>query len=384
MRVLHVVTLVSADGAYGGPLRVALNVARELRDQGVEAELAGGWTGAGGAPRMAEDVPAHLFPVARIPGLGFSGMVSVRLVRHLWRNVRSYDVVHVHAARELVPLLALLVCVVRRVPVVAQPHGMIVPHRRAVVGLLDAVVTRRLLARAGRLLALNPGEERAVRQVVGEAVAVDRVGNGVRRVATRLPDAERVAEVIFCARLHPRKRVLAFADMAELLIERGYQHRFVVIGPDEGDLPALLERAAEMQPGRLRYEGALPHAQVLERLSTASAFVLPAIDEPWGMSLVEALSVGTPSVCTTSSHLARTLQDNRAALVAAPPALGLADAVAQLLDDPALRAELSRNGADLVEREFSMTAVALRLLDLYRVVARGTAAAECAAVVGPG
>ena len=42
MRVLQVVTVCSPDMEFGGPLRVALNLCRELRRRGFTVLLAGG------------------------------------------------------------------------------------------------------------------------------------------------------------------------------------------------------------------------------------------------------------------------------------------------------------------------------------------------------
>ena len=45
MRILHVVTLVSPDGAFGGPVRVAENLARELRRRGHDVTVAAAASG---------------------------------------------------------------------------------------------------------------------------------------------------------------------------------------------------------------------------------------------------------------------------------------------------------------------------------------------------
>ena len=45
MRVLQVVTLISPDGAYGGPTRVAFNQASALMESGVEVDVCAGTLG---------------------------------------------------------------------------------------------------------------------------------------------------------------------------------------------------------------------------------------------------------------------------------------------------------------------------------------------------
>ena len=45
MKVLHVVTLVTPDGAFGGPTRVAVNLCSALRGQRHDAVIAAGVSG---------------------------------------------------------------------------------------------------------------------------------------------------------------------------------------------------------------------------------------------------------------------------------------------------------------------------------------------------
>src|SRR5829696_3823770 len=101
VKILHVVTLVSPDGAYGGPLRVALNQSAELRRRGHEVHIAAGWRGDMRKPEALDDTAAQLFPIQHVVGSwGHSRKGSVGLFRWLAANVTHFDVVHIHAGRD--------------------------------------------------------------------------------------------------------------------------------------------------------------------------------------------------------------------------------------------------------------------------------------------
>jgi glycosyltransferase involved in cell wall biosynthesis len=106
---------------------------------------------------------------------------------------------------------------------------------------------------------------------------------------------------LFAARLHPRKKVLDFATAAKLAFEFGWGERYIVLGPDEGDLSALLSLASEVPT--LNYEGATDSTGVILRLKEVGVFVLCSQDEPWGNVLVASLTLGKPVVITKSSAL---------------------------------------------------------------------------------
>ena len=75
MRILQVVTLLSPDGAYGGPARVALNQSAELIRRGHDVTVAAATRGYRVPPTELNGVPVRLFAARTLlPGTGFAGM----------------------------------------------------------------------------------------------------------------------------------------------------------------------------------------------------------------------------------------------------------------------------------------------------------------------
>ena len=159
MRIVHVVTLITPDGAFGGPVRVAVNQARSLQERGHDVEIVAASSGyAGDPPTAMEGVPLSLFPARRVlPGAGFSGLVAPGLVGWARSNLHKVDVLHVHAARDLITLPLARYALSRGTPYVLQPHGMIDPSQRALSRPLDAFATRNGPARRRRCLLPDSG-----------------------------------------------------------------------------------------------------------------------------------------------------------------------------------------------------------------------------------
>jgi glycosyltransferase involved in cell wall biosynthesis len=365
-----VVTLVSPDGAFGGPIRVSLNQAAELRRRGHEVHLAAGWCGLEPPPSTLDGTPARLFRAFRlIRPMGFSGMVSPRLALWLLLNIARYDLVHVHAGRDLIATTSLALARIRQRPYVTQTHGMVQPDRRPKARIMDAIAVRRLLRAAQVRFVLTQHEEDGLQEVLGSAITCQRLPNGV----PAQPDSPDVVkggrEVLFCARLQERKRPVAFVEMAAELLRRGLAATFAMIGPDEGELAAVRESISQQGLEELvRYEGALDYDAVLGRMRQADVYVLPSEHEPFPMSLLEALALGLPSVCTDSCDISKALRDHGAAIVTDGSVSAMADAVQAILEDPDLRSELFRNARKIVAELFSMAAVGNRLEHTYQSV----------------
>lgn len=373
MKILHVLTLVDDDSSYGGPVTVALGQCQELIRQGHQAEIAAGWREHRPPPTELESVPAHLFPVLRaLPSPRFTGLLSRRLLQWLHEQAEDYDVVHIHLARDLIPLVAARYLSARGRPFVVQTHGMIIADPRRSIAALDRLLTIRALKAAHHRLVLTEVEADAVREVAGPRAKLTILSNGVALPDGLVAQEPAEADVLFLARLHPRKRVMDFAQAAATLIQEGVQARFSVVGPDDGDLPALrafIKDRPALQ-GRLVYEGSLPHPAALERIGRCSIFVLSAVNEPFAMTMLEAMMMARPAICNDTSVLAPRLSRSGAVRAVRPGVGHLAEAIRELLDNPSERRALGTRARELAISTFSLGAVVEQLTRLYTPLAK--------------
>ncbi|MFE2525430.1 glycosyltransferase [Streptomyces sp. NPDC059382] len=374
MRVLHAVTLHSPSHAFGGPVRVALNLAKGLRARGHEARLLALGEGFPDPwPTSVEGVPAKLFPARRLLPLGFSGMTSPALLASAGRLVRDADVVHVHLARDLVTLPVALAALRARKPLVLQTHGMVDPSGKLLAKVLDAVAVRRLLRGADAVLYLTPHEREGLDAVVGPPALASavRLVNGTPAQEER-PAPSGAPRVLYSARLQARKRPVDFVDAAPAVLAVHPDAEFVVAGPDEGERDAVRARIAALGLGdRFTVPGALSSAEVLTELRRAHVYVLPSVEEPFPMSVLEALSVGVPTVVTHSNGLARDIAAAGAGRAVEPGPAGVAEAILALLE-PTANAAASVAARKLATESFSMDAVLDTLLPVYEAAAART------------
>ncbi|WP_424211695.1 glycosyltransferase [Streptomyces sp. BI20] len=368
MRVLHAVTLHSPSHAFGGPVRVALNLAKGLRERGHEAALVALGEGFGDPmPTSVEGVPAKLFPARRLLPLGFSGMTSPALLAAAGRLVRDADLVHVHLARDLVTLPVALAALRAGTPLVLQTHGMVDPSDKALAKLLDALAVRRVLRGAGAVLYLTPHEREGLDAVVGAGglASAVRLVNGVPGQAGPRPEPSGAPRILYAARLQARKRPVDFVDAAPAVLAEHPDAHFVLAGPDEGETAAARARIAELGlADAFTVPGALGSERVLEELRRAHVYVLPSVDEPFPMSVLEALSVGVPTVVTHSNGLARPIAEAGAGRAVEPGPGPVAKAMLDLLD-PTTNAAASRAARELAADSYSMDAVLDTLLSVY-------------------
>ncbi|MEV8455971.1 glycosyltransferase [Streptomyces sp. NPDC052095] len=382
MKILHIVTLHTPDHAFGGPTRVALNLSKAQRAAGHDARimaLADGFDGP--PPRTVEGVPAHLFPARHLlPAFEVSGITSGALLRTAHRMARGADLVHLHLMRDLVTLPAGLLTLASGTPLVVQTHGMVDPTENRIARLTDLLGVRRVLRGADVVLHLTETERREVDAVAAPVppARTVRLVNGVRPQPikpARVPG--RPPTVLFLARVQQRKRPEDFVAAMPEVLARHPDARFVLAGPDTGALPATLELARRLGvSGSLDQVGPLGHEEVLAAGRAADVYVLPSIEEPLGVSVLEAMSVGTPVVITRTCGLAPDVARAGAGRVIDSRvgedernAHQVAAAVLELLE-PEANARAGKAAWELVNADFTIDAVAESLRRTYEDVVR--------------
>jgi glycosyltransferase involved in cell wall biosynthesis len=363
MKILHVVALMTPDNAYGGPVTVALNQCAELQRRGHEVVIAAASTGYGEPPEEVGGVPVRLFRAHQvIPRAGFAGLASPGLVRFVHKNARSFDVVHVHLARDFVTLPAASAALRSDTRVVVQTHGMIDPSDRLLARPLDALLTRRILRRANTVFHLTDDEAGWLKAVAGNSLRLQSLPNGVTVPDEAPPFPER-PQVLFCGRLHARKRPLVFVEAAATLLREGIDADFTLVGADEGEGPGVKQRIEEFGDDRLRWIGAVGPDQVAELITESWFVALPAVDEPFPMAIVESLALGRAAVVTDSCGL-RVLVGSKAGAVVDDSTDAFSIAVRELLAGDHDTA--GGNAHEVARANLSIESVALTLENTYR------------------
>ena len=178
--------------------------------------------------------------------------------------------------------------------------------------------------------------------------------------------------IVTVGRLDPIKGFDVLVDALAELKRRGRRVRCQIIGegPLRGELQARVDRQGLSELVAL--VGARAQAEVGAALRAATIFTLPSLIAPSGdrdgipVSLMEAMAAGAPVVSTRVSGIPELIEDEREGLLVAPQdSRALAEALARLLDDVALRRRLAVAARAKIEREFDAAREANKLLELF-------------------
>jgi len=157
---------------------------------------------------------------------------------------------------------------------------------------------------------------------------------------------------------------------AELVVAGGPEPARLDEDPEIARLRALAAR--EGVADRLRLIGRVEHADLPALYRSADIVVCVPWYEPFGMAAVEAMACGVPVVAAAVGGLVDTVVDGGTGLHVPPRSPErVAEAVVDLAEDPAWRAELGRRGARRARELFGWDRVAGQTVAAYhRLIGR--------------
>ena len=166
--------------------------------------------------------------------------------------------------------------------------------------------------------------------------------------------------------LEPRKNHARLVRAYRRLAADGRPHALVLNGPDGWLDDELRRELSSDGPGRVVRTRDLSVVDLDTLYRGADVFVYPALYEGFGLPVVEALARGVPTVAGNGSSLPEVAGD-AALLVDTLDEAAIADALARVLDDPALAEDLRRRGVERAA-SFSWRETARATLRAYRHV----------------
>lgn len=357
---------------FAGTERYMLDLGGALKELGVEAMIA--------CPKsspLAERADAEGVPVLPIPNAGLINRPAVQILSEMFRSGRL-DIVHANNGRTMLAS-ALAVRKARKGRFVATQHFLDPEHvsHKGVKATVFHIAHRWVSKHMAHCVAISEAaREGVLRRGEAPAEKVTTILNGIRPLdpAQLTPPDQIRAElgigpetplIVCAARLEREKDVQSLiAAMPE--VKAKFPEAVCVVagrGAQQEMLTAQIE-AADLQ-GTVRLLGFRKDAQSL--MQAGDIFVLPSLAEPFGLVILEAMSLGRPVIATDAGGPKEIVEKGKTGLLVPPsdpPAL--AAAICRLLADRPGTEAMGRHGLERFRTRFTAARMAQDVLALYR------------------
>ena len=192
--------------------------------------------------------------------------------------------------------------------------------------------------------------------------------------------------ILFVGRITRQKGIVHLVRALKHL-DPGFQVVLCAGAPDTPEIAeemkAAVELARQERPGVIWIEEMVSKEEIIPLYSQAELFVCPSIYEPFGIINLEAMACGTPVVASAVGGIPEVVVHGETGLLvpveqmtvapfepvdAETFAHDLAAAINELMRDEPRRRKMAEAARRRVEEQFSWSAIARRVADLYREV----------------
>jgi glycosyltransferase involved in cell wall biosynthesis len=381
MRILHVVPYYLPAWRYGGPIRSVHGLCKGLAGLGHDVHVF--TTNIDG--RGDSDVP--LGAAVTIDGVKVWYFASRWLRRLHWspslgealrKQVRSFDLLHLHTIY-LWPTTAAARAARRAgVPYLLAPRGMLVPElirrkNRSVKKAWIASFERRNLAHAAMVhftSSIEAGEAEKLGIVCKQTCIIPN-GIDLDEDAANDDTASAVDQaladrrfLLFIGRVNWEKGL----DRLITALPRVHDCDLVIAGNDEGGYRRRLEAIARELGvhDRITFLGTVHGRGKSELLRRACALILPSYSENFGNVVLEAMAAGCPAIVTPEVGAAEIVRRTGGGVVLDGEPESMATGVNNLLAQPQILRQMGERAQAVVNAQFTWEAIARMTDRIYR------------------
>ncbi len=375
--------------SFGGPVKVAFDVGRELVRRGHEVEV---YTSNAKdlknrlvvKQNEIEGMNVHYFNNLSMLFAKLSNLfITPELPKKMKKELKSFDIIHAHEYTTFQNIMVHRFAKKYGVPYILQAHGSLpMTSRQARKWLFNVFFGHNLLKDASKTIALSLTEAKQYsnKNVPEENIAI--VPNGIDlaeyailpfkgsfKKKFNIQDSKKI--ILYLGRIHKTKGIdFLIKAYAHLVKNMKFNNTILVIaGPDDGYLAKARSLADSLGiSGSLLFTGFIDDKDKLAALVDANVFATPSF-YGFPMTFLEACAVGTPIITTTMGETLSWI-NGKVGYVTKPNYYDFANATRMIISDSELAEKLSRNCRKTVESFFTLEKTVNKLEQVYDEVAK--------------
>jgi glycosyltransferase involved in cell wall biosynthesis len=296
-----------------------------------------------------------------------------RRLRRVLRSIRP-DLIHAHIAGTYSQVAFRMDC-----PAVLTPHGIRYREANLKRGWLNQFVRYPLIRREERvgikvarhIISISPYVEQEFASAIhGRVYPIE---NPISDAFFDLSSQERPYRLLFAGHISPRKGVYHLIQAMSMVCKQFPRVELHLAGRvvheyDPTYSQTIQETIRDRQlEDHVVFTGQLDEADLLREYSECAVFVLPSRQETAPMVIEQAMAAGKAVVATRVGGVPYLVSHGQTGLlVEHGDVAGLAEAIASLLSDAALRVRMGAQAKEEASRRFRAEVVARQTYEVYR------------------
>ena len=379
MRVIHVTPSYKPAYIYGGPTMSVSMLCEQLTKAGHDLQV---YTTTANGVKELDVTPNKLTTVDGVPVIYFKRITkdhthfSPALLKALWKNVKGYDVVHIHAWWNLVSLFSCLIALLRGVPVVVSPRGTLSNYSHHNKNNLAKALIQYLLGKPMlnkcHLHVTSVLEYNAVSTML-KPKSIANLPNFVKLPAVSQEAIRAISspfKLIFLSRIEEKKGLDILIKALPLL---NFPYTLTIAGDgDENYINELKALTYKYKTGQNINWVGFQTDRKFKLLQEHDLLVLPSHDENFGNVIIESLGEGTAVLVSKFVGLVNYVIDNNMGWQCNTDEVSLSTTLNSIAIDGNKLNQIRLNAPSIIRVDFDEESLTEKYADMYtNIIANG-------------
>jgi glycosyltransferase involved in cell wall biosynthesis len=169
---------------------------------------------------------------------------------------------------------------------------------------------------------------------------------------------------LYLGRLTYDKGLLDLGRAFEKVVNINKEAHLVIVGPDEENMKTKILEQCSNSSGRIYFESYTDRPEIF--MAAADVFCLPSYREGFGMTIIEAGSVGIPSIGTRIYGITDAIEEGSTGYLYSPHNIDeLASKMLMMIEKPDMRKQMGMQARERVKKCYSKEIVTTAFVDFY-------------------
>ena len=282
-------------------------------------------------------------------------------------ELQNFDLIHAHGALPI-DYSAYLLSHKLKLPYIVTVHGETV--YQTILNRRKFRKSKKALLKADAVIGVSSKVVNKIQSHTGRKRKTFTVFNGYKKleIIDQTSGTHENLIILFAATLVKSKSCDYLLRAFSELVKRYFKIHLVIAGGGEL-LNEMKSLAYELGiQNKVTFTGALPHTDLLTHMSKCDIFILPSVDEGFGVVYLEAMSFKKPVIGTEGEGICDILEDNFNGLLVKPRNVeSIKSKLELLINSEDLRNKLGNNGYDTV-KELTWERNASETINIYKEI----------------